>query len=239
LSQIARSRKHDLAALVVVLCSDITSPQILDKTRNLLSDLSQMGDYAIPIVQEKAVVVVECYRARQHPLIFVKGMHEIARLMEGFSKALTSESYDANVLVELKLKKEPNPTDYTVRGHIAFKPGESSIKGFDLFRVATEAGNPVIIPGDVIERIQFLDINGKQIIPPQAKVDYFRVIPDIARMPLVCLASKDIRTGETIRLEKVQFVRERFEGSTIYLVSNDEPRPYTLKNWTSRSGLAS
>jgi hypothetical protein len=228
MAQITYSNKHGFFKLIVVLCSDLTNPSQKNRTSGILSELSQIGDYAIPVTPEKAIVVLECFRKGEHPLSFIKGTDEVAALLRGLASALSDDSYEANVALTYTLRQQPPASDYPAKTHISFKPGISAIKGLDLIRRA-QAGQPVTIPGELISSVGvFLDGQGRSLIPPGAKVDYFKIVPEIAKLPPCSVVARDPTTGDSIRWDNVQFVREKFDGSTLYLVSDDNPQPFQL-----------
>jgi len=227
-SQISYSQKHSLSRLFVVICSDLTDPSQEKKTRTLLSNLSQMGEYALPIAPERATVIFECFHNKTHPLDFIKGAKEIAGIVEGLARALSDDTYEANVTIRYE-SREPPPKGDMATTHISFKSGTSAIKGLELIRQATKAGQPVTIPGEIVESIRLLDDKGRSLIPADAKPGDIRIVPEIAKLPIVNLVTGDLQTGRTVRLNDVQFVREKYDGTSLYLVSNDSPKPYQLK----------
>jgi hypothetical protein len=176
---------------------------------------------------ERAVVVLECYRAKKHPLSYIRGTKEIARALEGLARALSDDTYVAEIKVNLESREKFAIEDDSARGKISFKPGESALDGLDLIRIA-RAGQPVLIPGDWIDHLTFLDKDGNPLIPEGGKVEWIKLIPNIAKMPPVNLVTRDFRTGGLVRLDGIHFVRQNVVDDLLYLVSNDEPRPFQL-----------
>jgi hypothetical protein len=227
MSQITYSRKHDLSKLFVVICSDMTDPSQSSKTRVVLSELSQIGNYAIPVPPEKAVVVLECFRGNHHPVSYIRGTKQIAHALEGLARALSDDTHVADIKVNLESREQLSTDDYPVRTNISFKPGDSALDALDLIRIA-KAGQPVTIPGEMIERLVILDKDGKRLVPEGAKVEWLKLIPEIAKLSPINLVTRDPSSGSSIRLDGIQFVRQKVVNEVLYLVSDDEPRPFEL-----------
>jgi hypothetical protein len=227
LSQITASKKHDLMRLFVILCADLTDPTQLNRSRGLVSELSQMDNYAVPIVAERAVIILNAFRKKEHPLSLIKGEREIATVIQGLSRALSSDQYDATVSVTLQAHETKDFENFgTIE--ISFVPGESAIKSMEMLRIA-EAGLPVTIPGESIEKLVLLDKDGKPLVPSHAKIDNLRIIPNVAKLPFVKLVVRDPETNSSIQIEHVQFVREDFDGLHLQLVSDESSKPFRWK----------
>lgn len=227
MSQITYSGKHGLSKLFVVICSDMTDSSQSSKTRIVLSELSQIGDYAIPVPPEKAVIVLECFRGNQHPLSYIRGTKQVARALEGLARAPSDDTHIADIKISLESREQLNADDYPLRTDISFKPGDSALNGMDLIRIA-KAGQPVTIPGEMIERLVVLDKDGKPLVPEGAKVEWLKLVPEIAKLPPVNIVTRDPSSGNAIRLEGIQFVRQKLVGDVLYLASDDEPQPFEL-----------
>jgi len=223
MAQIAVSKKHDLMKLFVILCADLTDQEQLDRTRGLISELSEMDDYAVPITPEKAVIVLDAFRRNEHPLSFIKGTKAIATMIEGLSRALSSDHYDATVTVKLESKESKESGSAQGTLGISFVPGASAIRALDMVRVV-ETGVAVTIPGESIEKITLLDKDGKELVPRGAKVDYLKIIPEVARLLPMKMATTDPSSGHTISIEHVEFLREKFDGLHLLLASDGHPK---------------
>lgn len=163
-SQITDSKKHGLSKLIIILCADLERTIQATRVRNLMSSIDQMGDDYVQIIQPQYVLpICLCHNENKHPLSFLEKNKIRAEFIQSLSLALSDDTFDAKISVNLTrkipLKKTKNDHEISIK----FKPFSTSDpeNPIDKFLKVDKLGEPVTFFSDQISEIISTTPDGK------------------------------------------------------------------------------
>ncbi len=156
MSQITRSKKHNLSKLLIIPCAHLENRSHSSKIRNLMSQIDQLNEnYAMVIQPQNSLPVYLCYKNKKHPMNYLQKNKKTVDLISGLQNALSTDEVDARISVKFVNKKLPKKkkSDHEVRIKFApFDPSEPE-NPMDKFWRVSQLGETVRFGEDEITEI--------------------------------------------------------------------------------------
>lgn len=225
MSQITYSRKHGLSKLLIAPCADLKRRSQDFKVRNLMSQMSQLGDdYVIILQPQKILPIWLSFSNNKHPLVYLKHNKKVIDLIQGLSESLSTEDYTARVSVTFDYKV----TDSIQRPYglnIVFKPflNENENTAVDKLTRLQNLQEAIEFSGNEIDELILTHPDGSV---EKIKPSFLRAIPEkktIGPFNLYTKADNELMLGEMV-LNELQS-----NANYIVYASSKEILPWTFR----------
>ena len=217
MSQITRSKKHNLSKLLIIPCAHLENRSHSSKIRNLMSQIDQLNEnYAMVIQPQNSLPVYLCYKNKKHPMNYLQKNKKTVDLISGLQNALSTDEVDARISVKFVNKKLPKKkkSDHEVRIKFApFDPSEPE-NPMDKFWRVSQLGETVRFGEDEITEIVTKHSDGTiKKSREQVEIKY-EIFPKV---------------NESESIKNVILYKEKSDGKTAIIKTGKEILPWEVE----------
>ena len=224
MAQITYSKKHGLEKLFIILCADLQNNSQSLKTRNMMSQVSQMqDDYVLIISPQQAYPIYECYKNKKHPLVYLARNEQIIDLIHGLAESLSTEDRKAEISVKFNYKLPDNVNEaHPFSFKLKFNPFQKYQKNnpLDKFAKLQQLNEKIEFTKDDINEIILNYPDGrKETIKP----DYLKAIPEKHHIGPINLYPVN---SDDVLVKNIILSKEQQDQNSVVWKTDEEFRPW-------------